>query len=693
MNETKQRGFNRSTIGFAVVVLLATLSGGCSFIVDEGGRTSTDTYAIEIIVPLATAPDARAGVFSDAAVSSIAITATDNVVPYATVATGALTKGPSAWTGKLAIPDGTSATLVFQASARDASDVELYFGDKTAIVSGPASITIPMNSADANNDIPSAQALTPGTTQEAWIDSPSDVDIFSVSLTAGVSYDIRLASIPTGTYVTVNDVIGESLQPVPLVGSTLGSDFSITTITPPSDGVYYLAVLSANGYSYTDSYLVSYAATAIDATMAPGVWKSDAATLSAPDRWYEIAVTAGQPYNVYWDDAAQGSTTYSGNIEVSAYRQDRVTPYFLNAADGYNAQDSAFVAADGDATAYLKVQASWTGSLRIGTYAVKLAEGPPTVPVPTISPSGGSFTAIQTVSLSCADPAAAIRYTTDGSLPSETAGSVYAVPFKIAATATVRAIAYRSGRTASNIAATAYTVQLTGIHIDEGTPTVALVNMPTELIRNGTCVVQAVPSVAADSFAWHLDGASAPNGTGSSFTLGPGLGLGPHTLTVIATSGAMRYSKTAAFTIGLGHESLAFNFENGALPPGFSGVWTVVADATGGSSYTVRSSAIGNNATSSLTYSSPTPFGATSLVLSFKRKVSSETGYDKLSVWINGIKQTSDWSGTLPWTVFSYTISLTGLPTVSVEWRYTKDSSGYAGSDATWIDDITLLYN
>ncbi|MGA3008255.1 MAG: FN3 associated domain-containing protein, partial [Opitutaceae bacterium] len=53
---------------------------------------------------------------------------------------------------------------------------------------------------------------------------------------------------------------------------------------------------------------------------------------------------------------------------------------------------------------------------------------------------------------------ASIRYTTDGSAPSETAGTLYSGPISIGATTTIKAIGYKSGDTDSAIASATYTI-------------------------------------------------------------------------------------------------------------------------------------------------------------------------------------------------------------------------------------------
>src|SRR5208337_774842 len=77
---------------------------------------------------------------------------------------------------------------------------------------------------------------------------------------------------------------------------------------------------------------------------------------------------------------------------------------------------------------------------------------------PTFSPSGGTYTTAQTVTLSSTTSGATIRYTLYGSAPSETAGTVYTAPFAVSGTTTVKAVAYASGLTDSSVATAIYTI-------------------------------------------------------------------------------------------------------------------------------------------------------------------------------------------------------------------------------------------
>ncbi|HTQ29789.1 MAG TPA: chitobiase/beta-hexosaminidase C-terminal domain-containing protein, partial [Opitutaceae bacterium] len=84
--------------------------------------------------------------------------------------------------------------------------------------------------------------------------------------------------------------------------------------------------------------------------------------------------------------------------------------------------------------------------------------GPTPVADPTFSPAAGTYASAQTVTISTATAGASIRYTTDGSTPSETVGTLYSGPVSIGSTATLEAIAFEAGFTDSNVVSGAYTI-------------------------------------------------------------------------------------------------------------------------------------------------------------------------------------------------------------------------------------------
>ncbi len=73
---------------------------------------------------------------------------------------------------------------------------------------------------------------------------------------------------------------------------------------------------------------------------------------------------------------------------------------------------------------------------------------------------------------------------------------------------------------------------------------------------------------------------------------------------------------------------------------------------------------------------------------SFWWKVSSESGYDKLTFYIDNVAQANPISGERDWQQMSYTLATTGSHTL--KWTYSKDSGGSVGSDCAWVDQLTL---
>jgi Pro-kumamolisin, activation domain/Divergent InlB B-repeat domain/Glucodextranase, domain B len=129
------------------------------------------------------------------------------------------------------------------------------------------------------------------------------------------------------------------------------------------------------------------------------------------------------------------------------------------------------------------------------------------------------------------------------------------------------------------------------------------------------------------------------------------------------------------------------DFETGnllQLPWATSGnlPWVVQTDVVLAGQYAARSGAIGDSQTSSLILSTNFVGG----IASFYFKVSSELNWDFLSFYVDGVLQ-QKWSGEVDWTSYAFPLSA-GAHTLV--WSYTKDSSGSAGLDAAFLDDVNL---
>ena len=76
--------------------------------------------------------------------------------------------------------------------------------------------------------------------------------------------------------------------------------------------------------------------------------------------------------------------------------------------------------------------------------------------------------------------------------------------------------------------------------------------------------------------------------------------------------------------------------------------------------------------------------------ISFYWKVSSESGYDKLHFYVDGIEKTTAISGTKDWTLVK--VSLDSGTSHELKWTFTKDSSVNSGQDCGWIDGLEVTY-
>ena len=78
---------------------------------------------------------------------------------------------------------------------------------------------------------------------------------------------------------------------------------------------------------------------------------------------------------------------------------------------------------------------------------------------PTFNPVAGTYSSAQTVTISTATSGASIRYTTNGTTPSSTVGTVYSSAVSISVNTTLMAIAYESGLANSAVASGNYYIQ------------------------------------------------------------------------------------------------------------------------------------------------------------------------------------------------------------------------------------------
>ncbi|MDZ4183190.1 MAG: C25 family cysteine peptidase, partial [Candidatus Cloacimonadaceae bacterium] len=149
-----------------------------------------------------------------------------------------------------------------------------------------------------------------------------------------------------------------------------------------------------------------------------------------------------------------------------------------------------------------------------------------------------------------------------------------------------------------------------------------------------------------------------------------------------ATAGAYTAAKTESSAIGLIME----DFESGnfnSFPWTFSGnlPWVITNVTPYAGSYSAKSGVITHSQTSTMqTVRVLSSAGS----VSFWYKVSSESGYDYLRFFVDGV-QIAQWAGEIGWTQYTHNLA---AGTRTLAWTYYKDSSVSSGSDCAWVDNI-----
>jgi sugar lactone lactonase YvrE len=127
----------------------------------------------------------------------------------------------------------------------------------------------------------------------------------------------------------------------------------------------------------------------------------------------------------------------------------------------------------------------------------------PPAATPIFSPTGGSYTGPQSISIADATPGAAIYYTTDGTTPSASS-NLYAGPIVVSLTLCIRAIAVAPQFSSSAVASAAYSL-----------PASLAIATPANLLAGyvgAPYSAQIVASGAGPDYLWSVNGMPVPAG-------------------------------------------------------------------------------------------------------------------------------------------------------------------------------------
>lgn len=190
-------------------------------------------------------------------------------------------------------------------------------------------------------------------------------------------------------------------------------------------------------------------------------------------------------------------------------------------------------------------------------------------------------------------------------------------------------------------------------------------------------------TLAANSF----DLGNIATGTSINFpvdvTVNSGVEIGSiYEVNYLVTAG--HYSTSGSYIITVGN--IVETFETGDFSLydwQFSGStnWTIVNEGAYAGTYCAQSGSINHSQQTDLILTIDILADGE---ISFYKKVSSESGWDKLFFYIDN-QEKGNWSGNEAWGQVSYPVT-TGTHTF--KWSYQKDGSVSNGSDCAWVDDI-----
>jgi uncharacterized repeat protein (TIGR03803 family) len=425
---------------------------------------------------------------------------------------------------------------------------------------------------DGTTPTESGGSVTHGTLYSGAISITGTTTINAIAFEVGLAdsavtpaiYNINIPGVTSAPIFSPGGGTYIGAQSVTLTSATSGASIAYTTdgTTPTeSSGSVTHGTLLSNGGSVSIGASATLKAIAFkigqtDSTVATGAYTIQAATPT----FSPAAGTYASAQSVTINTATSGASI--------AYTTDGTTPTESGGSVTHGTLYSGAISITTNTT--LNAIAFETGltdsTVATATYAIQAA-------TPTFSPVAGFYTSAQSVTINSTTSGAAIAYTTDGTTPTESGGSVthgtlYSGAISITGTTTLNAIAFKTGLTDSTVASSTYSFQV-------ATPTFSL--SPGGFTSIQSVTISAAPSGA--SIVYTTDG-TTPTESGGTVTHGT-LYSGPITVSTTTTLNAIAF-KSGLADSNVGVTSIIVHLPLAATPnfsPG-GGTYTSVQSVT-----------------------------------------------------------------------------------------------------------------
>ena len=355
-----------------------------------------------------------------------------------------------------------------------------YGGDSVQLTYGSLTASIPVTVEYPFNTVPYQKVLYAGQTQQFSVQTAgltTSAAIWSISPNVGSISNTGLYTAPSS--ITSQQTV--TVTAVNVADSTLTSSSAVILNQPVLINVIPSTV--SLGASQTQGF----GAIVLNAPFTDVIWNLPSGSPGALDQYGHYtapsSISSSQTVTIQAISAMDGVTIGSATVTLTA---QVATPTFSPGGGTYTTAQSVTLSTttSGASIRYTtdgSTPSETAGTLYSGAITVNATETfnaiayesgwtdsavasatytlvPPQVATPTFSPAAGTYTTAQSVTISTSTSGASIRYTTDGSTPSETAGTLYSGAITVSATTTIKAIAYESGWTDSSIASVGYTI-------------------------------------------------------------------------------------------------------------------------------------------------------------------------------------------------------------------------------------------
>ena len=220
------------------------------------------------------------------------------------------------------------------------------------------------------------------------------------------------------------------------------------------------------------------------------------------------------------------------------------------------------------------------------------------------------------------------------------------------------------------------------------TVSIPLINDGGAASLSGTANLScSTPGITINTGSASFSAIAADGSTSVSFSLSASASMSVGTVVNLAFSavaGAYNVSTNQVVPVGL----ILEDFESGD----FSGFewqmedslpWLIDSATAYEGSYSAKSGTISHSQSSTIKINRQLSSPGT---LSFRYKVSSESGWDYLKFYVDG-EQQGQFSGSVDWTEATYQLA---AGTREIKWTYSKDGSVNGGSDCAWIDYVVF---